>query len=285
MLLAGSTGDSVALKAHAAAATRLARAGGGLRRLDEIVVWARLRCAIATGNHDDAGLASGAVQAAGPPGLHRTIQVLATPDLVEAAVLSGNSEWTADAREAFDCGADDRKSPPLIALSDRCRGLVAHDVDEAISWYKTALERYRRFPLEFEQARTQLLLGRALRRARHPAEARDHLRNALAVFERMALPAWLDQVRSELRVAGGLTGTPDTQEPWSFGLKSAALTRRHIEIAELVVMGATNKEIATRLFVSARTIDHHLRNVSVSLGVRSRAELVRIFGGGRMDSG
>jgi DNA-binding CsgD family transcriptional regulator len=48
-------------------------------------------------------------------------------------------------------------------------------------------------------------------------------------------------------------------------------------VACLVARGATNKEVATNLFVSAKTIEFHLGNVYRKLGIRSRTELVRYF--------
>ncbi|WP_428993821.1 helix-turn-helix domain-containing protein [Actinomadura verrucosospora] len=55
------------------------------------------------------------------------------------------------------------------------------------------------------------------------------------------------------------------------------LTAQQAHIARLVAEGATNREIAARLLLSPRTIDHHLRNVFTRLGIRSRVELARMI--------
>ena len=47
--------------------------------------------------------------------------------------------------------------------------------------------------------------------------------------------------------------------------------------ARMVADGATNKEVAEQLFLSRRTVEHHLRNVFSKLGIRSRVELVRLL--------
>lgn len=58
----------------------------------------------------------------------------------------------------------------------------------------------------------------------------------------------------------------------------AALTPQQLRIARCVAEGATNREVALRLSLSPRTVDHHLRNVFAALGIRSRTELARLLG-------
>jgi DNA-binding CsgD family transcriptional regulator len=81
---------------------------------------------------------------------------------------------------------------------------------------------------------------------------------------------WADVAHAELRAAGEHV-EPAKVEP------GTALTAQQLRIAELVSDGATNREIAAALFISPRTVDHHLRNIFTRLGVRSRTELARLL--------
>ncbi|WP_158309499.1 helix-turn-helix transcriptional regulator [Micromonospora maris] len=123
----------------------------------------------------------------------------------------------------------------------------------------------------FERARTELLYGRELRRNRRPRDARDHLHRARQTFVLLGADVWARQTTVELRAAGESVGTPDRQAV-------RLLTGQQLRIAQLVAAGATNREVATQMFLSTRTIDHHLRNIYHRLGIRSRTELARALG-------
>ncbi|WP_461030540.1 helix-turn-helix transcriptional regulator, partial [Streptomyces sparsus] len=125
---------------------------------------------------------------------------------------------------------------------------------------------------DFERARTQLVYGRWLRRRRRTREARGPLRDALVAFETSDAHFWAALARAELRAAGeAVAGDRRGSGPLT------ALTPQQQRIARCVAEGATNREVALRLSVSPRTVDHHLRNVFAALGVRSRVELARLL--------
>ena len=102
-----------------------------------------------------------------------------------------------------------------------------------------------------------------------PADAREHLRAAHAVFEALGAQPWADRARLELRATGeagprGASGALDE------------LTPQELRIARLVADGATNREIAAQLFLSVRTIEYHLHKVFTKLGIASRHALARL---------
>jgi DNA-binding CsgD family transcriptional regulator len=95
-------------------------------------------------------------------------------------------------------------------------------------------------------------------------EARDRLREALAVFERLGAAPWAERAQSELRAAGGVQrAVADSDE----------LTAQEARVAVSVARGATNREVAAELFLSPKTVEFHLGRVFRKLGIRSRTEL------------
>jgi DNA-binding CsgD family transcriptional regulator len=114
--------------------------------------------------------------------------------------------------------------------------------------------------LPFELGRALLVRGRLQRRAKQKRTAADTLREALAIFERLGAPVWEAQTRAELdRV--GLRRSPDE------------LTATERRVAELAAEGLTNREVASKAFMSPKTVQANLTRVYRKLGISSRAEL------------
>jgi DNA-binding CsgD family transcriptional regulator len=144
----------------------------------------------------------------------------------------------------------------------RARALVlaaAGDLDGALAALDE-LDLDAAAKLPFELGRALLVRGRVLRRVKQKRAAADTLREALAIFERLGAPAWEAQARAELdRV--GLRRSPDE------------LTATERRVAELAAEGLTNREVASKAFMSPKTVQANLTRVYRKLGISSRAEL------------
>ena len=159
-------------------------------------------------------------------------------------------------------------TPDLLAQLARCQGLIGPE-EEAAGRFEEALALQQGQARPFDLARTELAYGEALRRARRRGEARAHLRGALEIFQRLEAAPWAERAGAELRATGE---TARRRDPSTL----SQLTPQELQIVQLVGEGGTNREIGAQLFLSRRTIDYHLRNVFVKLGVSSRAELIRL---------
>ncbi|MEU1210838.1 LuxR C-terminal-related transcriptional regulator [Nocardia sp. NPDC005825] len=107
------------------------------------------------------------------------------------------------------------------------------------------------------------------------AEARAHLRHALDIFDRLGADAHADQVRIALCAThAGTRPAPDAVATRRTPL-DARLTPQELRVVRLAVTGATNKQIAARLFLSHKTVGHHLYRAFRKLGIRNRIELTR----------
>jgi DNA-binding CsgD family transcriptional regulator len=178
---------------------------------------------------------------------------------------------TATAQQAltdFERFASATGLPWALARLDRCRALLSAGA-VAERHYNEALRRHDRRAYPFDTAHTELLFGEHLRRARRRKEARVQLRSALESFERLGASSWAGRARIELRASGE---TSRKRRPGTVD----QLTPQELQIAQLVGEGATNKEVASQLFLSPRTVDYHLRKVFVKLGISSRGQLIRL---------
>ncbi|MEU4743904.1 helix-turn-helix transcriptional regulator, partial [Actinosynnema sp. NPDC023658] len=193
------------------------------------------------------------------------------PDLVEAAVRLGEPERATEAFERFAARADRMGQAWADALVARCRALLGPE-DEAEQHFKSALTLHDADRRPFEQARTELLYGEWLRRARRKAEASTHLRSARENFERLDATPWIERADGEL----GATGVTGSGTPAVLHGPLARLTPQELQIVRLAAHGQSNRDIAAQLFLSPRTVGHHLYKAYPKLGVLSRAELAAL---------
>ncbi|MBB5083532.1 helix-turn-helix transcriptional regulator [Nonomuraea endophytica] len=124
----------------------------------------------------------------------------------------------------------------------------------------------------FERARTELLYGEWLRRARRRSEARAPLRSALEIFERLRATPWAERARAELRATGDNVPAAEA----TAANPRDRLTAQELQVVRLAAEGHSSREIAAQLFLSKRTVEHHLYKAYPKLGVGNRRELARL---------
>jgi DNA-binding CsgD family transcriptional regulator len=188
------------------------------------------------------------------------------PDLIEAyARLEriGAARAVLELLERYAAATD---RPLNHAYAGRCQALLAPD-DEAEDHFEAALAWHREgSAAPFQEARTALCRGERLRRAGRRVDARRWLVEAETTFERLGGRGWLERARTELAATGqrARRRQPST---------SGELTPQELQVALEVADGATNREVAARLFLSTKTVEAHLSRAYRKLGVRSRSEL------------
>ncbi|MFI9360372.1 ATP-binding protein [Kitasatospora sp. NPDC053057] len=203
------------------------------------------------------------------PHRHHVSATRAVPDLVEAAVRLGTQERAAEPYERFARWTAAADRPWAEALRLRCQALLGPD-ELAEPAYRAALDLHATSHRSFEHARTALLYGEWLRRTRRRTDARPHLTAALETFDRLAAHPWSARARTELSA----TGTPAPQAPLT---PLNSLTPQELQIARLAAQGLTNRDIAAQLFLSPRTVAHHLYKAYPKLGITSRTALPTVF--------
>jgi DNA-binding CsgD family transcriptional regulator len=151
-----------------------------------------------------------------------------------------------------------------LATAARCRGLLLAaqgDTAGAVQALDEALLHHQHLAMPFELGRTLLITGQIQRRAKRKALARQHLEQALGIFESLPAPTWAARAHAELSRIGLRPPAP------------LDLTATEERVAALAASGHTNRQVAAALFLSPRTVEANLARVYRKLGVSSRAEL------------
>jgi len=193
----------------------------------------------------------------------------ALAELIEAATRSGTSETAAGAYQRLAEITSASGTDWALGAQARSHALLSEG-EEAEGRYRQAIARLGRTRARTELARAHLLYGEWLRRERRRADAREQLRTAHRMLEAMGMEAFAERARHELR-ATGETARKRT------AATTVELTAREAQIARLARDGLSNPEIGTRLFLSPRTVQYHLRNVFTKLGISSRGQLYRVL--------
>jgi DNA-binding CsgD family transcriptional regulator len=195
------------------------------------------------------------------------------PDAVEALIQLGRVDEAEPLVDALERNGRRLDRAWMLAVGARCSAMVLAargDIDAAVLAAQRAMVEHDRLPMPFERARTQLFLGQLQRRQRKKDAPVAALRGALAVFEELDAPLWANRARAELARADAGQQAPD------------GLTAAEQRVAELAASGMTNRDVASELFISPKTVEATLARVYRKLGIRSRAQLGRRMGKGLM---
>ena len=245
--------------------------GRGLRGTVALARRALVQLALATGRPDEALVQLEAMWTLGAV-VHRGLAQASVPDLVEAAVRAGRPELGAERLPGYLSWAQAAGSAEAGALAARSRALLAGP-EEADALFEESLRLHAATDRPMQQARTALLYGEQLRRHRRRVDARGYLNLAADAFGRLGACRWAQRARDELRATGETVRRTDDAGP-----AIDRLTHQELQVARAVSQGLTNREAAAQLFISPRTVDHHLRSIYRKFGITSRAELVLLAG-------
>jgi DNA-binding CsgD family transcriptional regulator len=182
----------------------------------------------------------------------------AAPRTADRAQLESVVGWLAERTRLIS-------SAWATGIEMRARALLSEG-ELAESLYRRSIAHLSGTGVRIELARTHLLYGEWLRRERRRLDARKQLRTALEAFTGMGADAFGRRAERELEAAGepARKRTADTLHQ---------LTPQETRIARLAADGSTNREIAAQLFISASTVEYHLRKAFRKLDVKSRTQL------------
>ena len=231
--------------------------------------WAEWTSAIlfnGLGRYDEA-LASAERAAAETPQLQHT--GWASTELTEAAVRTGEPGVAAAALERVMAATASCDTDWGRGIQARCRALLSEG-DSADRLHREAIERLARTRRRPDLARAHLLYGEWLRRENRRRDARVQLRAAHDQFASIGMEGFGERARGELLATGEKVRerTVATRD---------VLTAQEGLIARLAREGLSNPDIGVRLFLSPRTVEWHLSNAFMKLGIHSRRELTHVL--------
>jgi DNA-binding CsgD family transcriptional regulator len=227
--------------------------------------WANWAAAVLYNGLARYGEAAAAARQASDNAFEPWISVWALPELVEAAARVGDTAQMNSALERLAAATRPSGTEWGLGIEARCRALKS-DEPAAEALYREATDRLNRTRLRPELARAHLLYGEWLRRQGRRVDARDQLRTAHEMLVTIGMEAFADRARRELLATGERARKRSVET-------STELTPQEDQIARLARDGLSNPEIGAHFFLSARTVEWHLRKVFTKLGISSRRQL------------
>lgn len=185
--------------------------------------------------------------------------------LVDVHLAASRLDDAKDAAGGLAACAAGHTSHYLVAMTALAQGRVclASGTGDPPACLREALAGFARAQMPMEVAHSRLELARALLTER-PEVAMAEARAAMEVFDRLGAARDADAAAAVLRSLG-VRATTTTR---TVGL----LTKREAEVLDLLGYGLSNPEISDRLYISRKTVEHHVGNILAKLGLRSRGE-------------
>jgi DNA-binding CsgD family transcriptional regulator len=195
--------------------------------------------------------------------------------LVEIALSRHAVDVAARHAEALTDLAEGAEHRPLRAEAGVARGRVAAvrlDFDAAVGAFEQARAHLDGDQRPLLSGTIALELAEVLAAAGSRGAAVDQARTAVAIFDRLGAALLVDRTESVLRSLGARARSTGRRP----AVAVAGLTAREQQVLDLLREGLTNPEIGERLFISAKTAEHHVGRVLAKLGVRNRAEAAAV---------
>ncbi|MBJ7289979.1 helix-turn-helix transcriptional regulator [Williamsia sp.] len=221
---------------------------------------------VSTGRHENALdiLAPMIADIRADPGTIEIITASFLPDAIEALVHLGRLDEADELTGMLERAGRRHDRAWTLAVGSRCRSAVSAargDLPAALAAGTGALTAHARLAMPFELARTQLVVGEVHRRARHKEQAASLLAEARTTFSALGGALWA--ARADEAIARVGVGARSTD----------ALTPSEQRVAELAAAGMINRDIASALFISPKTVEANLARIYRKFGIHSRAEL------------
>jgi DNA-binding CsgD family transcriptional regulator len=265
--LAAYAGQETVTRRAVSAALEIGHRTGSFR-LAERAATALTFLEVSLGNYEAALAAAQPLLARFEPRSRATeiINAAFLPDVVETLVQLGRLSEAEPFVGALEGNGRRLDRPWMLAVGARGRAMLlaaVGDLDAAGETAKRAMAELDRLAMPFERARTLLLLGQLQRRQRQKELASASLQEAFDTFDQLNVPLWADRARAELVRANVAPR------------RNGELTPSEQRVAELAALGMKNRDVATALFISPKTVEANLARIYRKLGIKSRAELGR----------
>ena len=197
----------------------------------------------------------------------------------DALVSAGRIEEASAFLRPHEEMANDRGRGSMIAGLARVRGRVEAAqgrLSSAETTFRHASAHLAQLPLPFQSAQIELAHGQVLRRAGQRRAAAEHLQIAHDQLVQLRAKPYVERCERELAACGL---APAKRSDFD----RSRLTAQELAVARLVAQGMSNRQVASELFVSIKTVQFHLTHIYAKLRISSRAELAATFRDGELD--